>query len=119
VVYAALDGARPATTSPDLIARVIRGQIGFGGLLLSDDLSMEALKGSLGERAEASLAAGCDVALHCNGKAAEMEAVAAAVGPLTAEAQRRIAAGRARLGRPEAVDQAALQRRLDGLMNNA
>jgi hypothetical protein len=48
-----------------------------------------------------------------------MEAVAAAVGPLTAEAQRRIAAGRARLGRPEAVDQAALQRRLDGLMNNA
>ena len=119
VVYAALDGARPATTSPDLIARVIRGQIGFGGLLLSDDLSMEALKGSLGERAEAALAAGCDVALHCNGKAAEMEAVAAAVGPLTAEAQRRIAAGRARLGRPEAVDQAALQRRLDGLMNNA
>ncbi|MGF1632101.1 MAG: beta-N-acetylhexosaminidase [Kiloniellaceae bacterium] len=119
VVYAALDSARPATTSPDVIDRVIRGQIGFDGLLVSDDLSMQALKGSLGERAEAALAAGCDVALHCNGKMVEMEAVAAAVGPLTAEAERRIAAGRALLGRPEAVDQAALQRRLDGLMNVA
>jgi beta-N-acetylhexosaminidase len=101
-----------------LIDEVIRGRIGFDGLLLSDDLSMEALQGSLGERAEASLAAGCDVALHCNGKPAEMEQVAAAVGPLSAAAQRRIAAARARLGRPEAVDQAALQRRLDGLMNS-
>ncbi|MPZ12182.1 MAG: beta-N-acetylhexosaminidase [Kiloniellaceae bacterium] len=119
VVYSALDADRPATTSPSLIAEVIRGQIGFDGLLLSDDLSMEALKGSLGARAEASLAAGCDVALHCNGKAAEMAEVAAAVGPLTAQAQRRIAAARARLARPQAVDQAALRRRLDGLMNNA
>ncbi|MGD1876219.1 MAG: beta-N-acetylhexosaminidase [Kiloniellaceae bacterium] len=119
VVYSALDAERPATTSPGLISGVIRGQIGFDGLLLSDDLSMEALKGGLGERATDSLGAGCDVALHCNGKPEEMEQVAAAVGPLTAEAQRRIAAARARLGRPEAVDQAALQRRLDGLMNPA
>jgi beta-N-acetylhexosaminidase len=79
---------------------------------------MEALKGGLGERAAASLAAGCDVVLHCNGKPAEMEAVAAAVGPMTADAQRRAAAARARLGRSEAVDQVALQRRLDGLMNS-
>jgi beta-N-acetylhexosaminidase len=119
VVYSALDADRPATTSPSLIGEVIRGQIGFDGLLLSDDLSMEALKGSLGARAEASLAAGCDVALHCNGKAAEMAEVAAAVGPLTAQAQRRIAAARTRLASPQAVDQAALRRRLDGLMNNA
>jgi len=119
VVYTALDAERPATTSQGVISGVIRGQIGFDGLLLSDDLSMEALQGSLAERAQASLGAGCDVALHCNGKPEEMEQVAAAVGPLTAEAQRRIAAGRARLGRPEAVDQAALQRRLDGLMNIA
>ena len=118
VVYSALDGGHPATTSRKLIDEVIRGRIGFDGLLLSDDLSMEALQGSLGERAEASLAAGCDVALHCNGKPAEMEQVAAAVGPLSAAAQRRIAAARARLGRPEALDQAALQRRLDGLMNS-
>jgi beta-N-acetylhexosaminidase len=119
VIYSTFDAARPATTSPELVSQVIRGLIGFDGLLLSDDLSMEALKGSLGERAQASVAAGCDVALHCNGKPAEMEQVAAAVAPLTAEAQRRIAAARARLGRPEAVDQAALQRRLDSLMNIA
>src|SRR3546814_6927742 len=72
VVYAALDAERPATTSPRVIEEVIRGQIGFDGVLLSDDLSMEALKGSLGERAGAALAAGCDVALHCNGKPEEM-----------------------------------------------
>ncbi|MEO3430304.1 beta-N-acetylhexosaminidase [Pelagibius sp. CAU 1746] len=119
VVYSALDAERPATTSPGVVSQVIRGEIGFDGLLLSDDLSMEALKGSLGERAEASLGAGCDVALHCNGKPDEMEQVAAAVGPLTAEAQRRIAAGRARLGSPEAVDAAALLRRLEAIMNIA
>ncbi len=117
VVYTALDTERPATTSPRVIAEVIRGEIGFDGLLVSDDLSMEALKGSLGERAAAALGAGCDVVLHCNGKADEMEQVAAAVGPLTAEAGRRIAAGRARLGRPEAVDQAALLRRLEAIMH--
>jgi beta-N-acetylhexosaminidase len=119
VIYTALDDAAPATTSRKVIDNVIRGWIGFDGLLLSDDLSMQALSGSLGERATASLAAGCDVALHCNGKPEEMEQVAVAVGPLTAEAKRRIAAARARLGKPEPVDQAALQRRLDGLMNNA
>src|SRR3546814_14179284 len=83
VVYAALDAERPATTSPRVIEEVIRGQIGFDGVLLSDDLSMEALKGSLGERAGAALAAGCDVALHCNGKPEAMEQVAAAVGALS------------------------------------
>src|SRR3546814_7473156 len=79
VVYAALDAERPATTSPRVIEEVIRGQIGFDGVLLSDDLTMEALKGSLGERAGAALAAGCDVALHCNGKPEEREQVGAAV----------------------------------------
>ena len=119
VIYTALDDTAPATTSRKVIDNVIRGWIGFDGLLLSDDLSMQALSGTLGERAAASLAAGCDVALHCNGKPEEMDQVAAVVGPLTAAAQRRIAAARARLGRPGPVDQAALQRRLDGLMNNA
>jgi beta-N-acetylhexosaminidase len=119
VVYSALDAEQPATTSRRLVDTVIRGQIGFDGLLLSDDLSMEALRGSLGQRAEAAIAAGCDVALHCNGKPEEMEQVAAAIGPLTAEAQRRVVAARDRLGRPPAVDRMALQRRLDGLMNNA
>lgn len=119
VIYSALDAEAPATTSRKVVDNVIRGWIGFDGLLLSDDLSMEALSGSLGERAAASLAAGCDIALHCNGKPEEMEQVAAAVGPMSEAAQRRAAAARARLGRPGPVDQAALQRRLDGLMNNA
>ena len=117
VVYSALDPDRPATTSPGVISQVIRGEIDFDGLLLSDDLSMEALQGSLGERAAASLAAGCDVVLHCNGEPAEMEQVAAAVGPLSAEAQRRVAAARDRLGPAAPVDRAALLRRLEAIMN--
>jgi beta-N-acetylhexosaminidase len=89
VVYSAIDPDAPATTSKKLIDEIIRGYIGFSGLLMSDDLSMEALAGSLGERAWASLAAGCDVVLHCNGRMAEMEAVAREVPALGGEAQRR------------------------------
>ena len=107
----------PATTSPILIRDVIRGQIGFSGLLLSDDLSMQALSGTPGQRAQDALAAGCDIALHCNGKLDEMEAVAGAVGPLSLEAAARIAAGRARLGGPaEAGEMAALNSRLKRLL---
>jgi beta-N-acetylhexosaminidase len=117
VVYSAIDDERPATTSPILIRDVIRGQIGFSGLLLSDDLSMQALSGTLGQRAQDALAAGCDIALHCNGKLDEMEAVAGAVGPLSLEAAARIAAGRARLGGPaEAGEMAALNSRLKRLL---
>ena len=117
VVFTALDPDNPATTSGRVIAEVLRGHIGFQGLLLSDDLSMEALEGTLGERAGRALAAGCDVALHCNGKPEEMEQVAEAAPALTAAALARIAAGRKRLGTPESVDPALLQRRLDLLMN--
>jgi beta-N-acetylhexosaminidase len=117
VVYSAIDGERPATTSPIMIGQVIRGSIGFDGLLLSDDLSMQALAGSLAERAGDSLAAGCDIVLHCNGKMDEMEAVAGAVGPLSPEARRRAAAARARLGAAvEPGEMAALAARLDTLL---
>ena len=77
VVYTAFDPGLPATTSPLVIERVIRGAIGFDGLLMSDDLSMQALSGTLGERARDSFAAGCDLVLHCNGDMAEMRLVAA------------------------------------------
>jgi beta-N-acetylhexosaminidase len=97
VVYAALDKGRPATTSPAVIGEVIRRRIGFGGLLITDDLSMNALSGSLGERAEAAFAAGCDMALHCNGRLAEMREVVAAAPALAGEAARRAAAAVARL----------------------
>lgn len=96
VRYEAFDRQAPATTSKSVIRRVIRGTIGFDGVLISDDLSMAALGGGVGERAQAALAAGCDVVLHCNGVRAEMEAVAACVSPLDARAQ-------ARLGRAEAM----------------
>lgn len=92
VVYAAVDPDRPATTSPVVVGEVIRRRIGFDGLLITDDLSMNALSGSLGERAGAAFAAGCDVALHCNGKLAEMREVVAATPALTGEAARRAAA---------------------------
>ena len=68
---------------------VIRGAIGFNGLLMSDDLSMKALSGSIRDRAEAVIRAGSDVALHCNGDLAEMEAAASGVPVLAAEAARR------------------------------
>src|SRR5262249_23059349 len=96
VVYASIDEKRPATLSPRVIDIAIRGAIGFSGLLVSDDLSMQALGGGLGSRAARALAAGCDVALHCNGKLAEMTEIATAIGALSPAALERIAAAEAR-----------------------
>src|SRR6201996_1076565 len=76
VVYDSIDPQRPATTSPKVIRDVIRGEIGFDGLLMSDDLSMQALEGPLGSRAKAALFAGCDIVLHCNGDMDEMKQIA-------------------------------------------
>jgi beta-N-acetylhexosaminidase len=76
VVFSAFDPAHPATTSATMIERVIRGVIGFQGLLMSDDVSMNALAGSVAERTRAIVAAGCDMVLHCNGRLDEMREVA-------------------------------------------
>lgn len=89
VVFTALDAHAPATTSPVVVGEVIRGTLGFDGLLFTDDLSMNALTGSLRERAEAAFAAGCDIGLHCNGDMAEMQAVAAAAPVLSGKARER------------------------------
>lgn len=96
VVFTALDASAPATTSAVIVREVIRGSIGFQGLLMSDDLSMGALSGSLGQRTRAALAAGCDIALHCNGEMNEMRAVAEAAPELTGRAARRAEAALAR-----------------------
>jgi beta-N-acetylhexosaminidase len=113
IVYEAVDPAQPATLSAKVIAEVIRGEIGFDGVLVSDDLSMQALGGSLGERASRALEAGCDVVLHCNGQLDEMREVAASAGPLGAAAIRRVADGEARRQwHVEAIDRAALEARL-------
>ena len=96
VVYTALDPDNPATTSATVIRDTIRGGIGFKGLLMSDDLSMKALRGGLAERTRAALAAGCDLVLHCNGDMAEMAAVAAETTMLAGESLARSEAALAR-----------------------
>jgi beta-N-acetylhexosaminidase len=102
VLYSAFDAGAPATTSRTVISEVIRGDIGFDGLLISDDLSMKALGGDLAGRARGALDAGCDVVLHCNGDSGEMEAVAAGARDLAGRAGER---ARTALGRrPEAVE---------------
>ncbi len=105
VVYRAIDPTGPATTSRKVIRRVIRGAIGFGGLLMTDDLSMHALSGDFGDRTRAALSAGCDVVLHCNGRMDEMIAIAGAVKPLAGAGRRRAEAALARIARnPEPFD---------------
>jgi beta-N-acetylhexosaminidase len=116
VVYEAIDPQRPATTSPKVIRDVIRGEIGFDGLLLSDDLSMQALSGSYSARARAALFAGCDLVLHCNGRMEEMREVAAEVKPLEDAALKRAEAARAHLVEPEAFDSEGAERRLADLL---
>ncbi len=99
--YRAIDAAAPATCSAGLIRGVVRGEIGFRGLLISDDLGMKALEGDFGARARAALAAGCDLVLHCSGEPGEMEAVMAATPMLGAAALDRLARGEAlRLSAP-------------------
>jgi beta-N-acetylhexosaminidase len=119
VVFTAFDPVLPATTSATMIREVIRGFIGFDGLLMSDDVSMGALSGSIGERTRASIAAGCDVVLHCNGRLDEMRAVAAEAPELAGEAARRAAAALASRKAPAAIDLAAARREFDALMKQA
>jgi beta-N-acetylhexosaminidase len=109
VRYSAIDAEHPATTSPAVIDEVIRGAIGFDGLLMSDDISMKALSGSLGERTTAALAAGCDLVLHCNGVLAEMEAVAANVLRLEGRTLARLKTALAVLQRSEPFEQQVAQ----------
>jgi beta-N-acetylhexosaminidase len=90
LVIEAVDPARAASVSPAVIGDLIRGALRFDGVLASDDISMQALGGSLGERTRALLAAGCDLVLHCNGVLAEMREVAAAAAPLTGDARMRL-----------------------------
>jgi len=117
VVFTAIDPDHPATLSPRVIGEVIRGAIGFDGVLISDDLSMGALGGGLGDRAAQAMAAGCDLALHCNADRAEMEAVAEHTPALSDVAQTRIARGEAlRLGSRRAFNRAAAEARFAELV---
>lgn len=115
IVFAAYDDDHPATQSPEMI-RLIREEIGFSGLLLTDDLNMQALSGTLAERAARSLDAGCDIALHCKGDLAEMQAVAAVAGPLRPDSEARAKAALAARQAPDSVDIAALEADLASIL---
>ena len=104
VVYQAIDPNRPATTSARVVHSVIRGEIGFRGLLISDDLSMAALQGPLGMRTKAAMLAGCDIALHCNGQLDEMKEVAREAKTLSRAALRRAEDALAQLRHPASLD---------------
>ncbi len=98
IVFEAWDAARPATMSPTVIEAIIRGQIGFDGLLMSDDLDMKALDGDVADRAAGCVAAGCDVALNCWGRMDEMVAIAGKLPAMTAQAHTRLARAMATIG---------------------
>ena len=119
VLYDAIDDKRPATTSKKCI-RVIRETIGFDGLLICDDLSMNALSGALNKRARDSLKAGCDVLLHCNGQMDQMVQVVAEAPRLKGNALRRTHAAFSRiLGTPEPLDPVAARARFDAALARA
>jgi beta-N-acetylhexosaminidase len=119
VVFSALDPAQPATTSATIIERVIRTGIGFQGLLMSDDVSMNALAGSIAERTRAIVAAGCDMVLHCNGKLDEMREVAAQTPLLAGHALQRANAALASRKAPRPFDRDAARLELDALIARA
>ncbi len=119
VVFSAFDPVHPATTSATMIERVIRGVIGFQGLLMSDDVSMNALAGSIAERTAALAAAGCDMVLHCNGKLDEMREVARETPGLSGEAQRRASRALSSRKAPLPFDRTAARAELDALIERA
>ncbi|MEO0607682.1 MAG: beta-N-acetylhexosaminidase [Pseudomonadota bacterium] len=126
VIFEAFDRDLPTTISPTVISETIRGRIGFQGLLMTDDLGMDALGGTLADRGARALAAGCDVLLHCSGFVtapdailSEMQEVASAAGTLAGPALARAQAADAAVAAPEAFDTEAAWARFGQLMSGA
>ena len=107
IVYSDIDPVRPATTSPIVMGEIVRGFIGYDGLVMSDDLSMKALGGSFSGRTADALKAGCDLVLHCNGDMDEMQQVVDAALPLDAEGLRRYHRALDMLGAPKPMNREA------------
>jgi beta-N-acetylhexosaminidase len=116
VVFADIDPQAPASTSAIVTRDIVRGHIGFDGLLMSDDLSMRALTGSLRDRAEAVIRAGSDLALHCNGDLAEMRGVAEGVPPLAGKALQRFERALAAACHTEPFDHDEAEAALQGVL---
>lgn len=119
VVFESIDSQRPATTSPKVIREIVRGQIGFDGLLISDDVSMSALSGPISTRARAALFAGCDIVLHCNGSMEEMVDVAREATLLEGQVLKRAEHALSEIRQVEALDVEAAQTRLNQLMEGS
>lgn len=115
VVFTAIDPENPATTSRKVIDGVIRDEIGFGGLLLSDDTSMNALAGTIGERAANIIAGGCDIVLHCNGHMDEMQQVVANVPALQGKSLERAVRVVDGFPKADAADEAAIRSEFDAM----
>lgn len=119
IVYRAIDPDNPATTSPKLISEVIRGEIGFDGLLMSDDVSMKALSGDFASRTDAIFAAGCDVVLHCNGAMEEMVPVASNTPVLSGKSAERAQAALGRGSRLDDSEETAIRSQFEELVQAA
>lgn len=119
IVFTAIDPTEPATISRKVIDEIIRGHIGFDGLLMSDDTSMNALKGTIGERAARIVGGGCDIILHCNGLMDEMKAVVKEAIPLAGEALRRAKAVEAGFAAADGADEEKLRAEFHGLLPGA
>ena len=117
VVFTAFDPVLPATTSAMMVREVIRGSIGFEGLLMTDDISMGALAGSIAERSRAALAAGCDLVLHCNGKMDEMRQVAAEAPELSGASLQRAERALHARRKPSALDVEAARREFAAMID--
>lgn len=115
IVFSDIDAGRPATTSSSMMT-LIREEIGFDGLIMTDDISMEALSGSVDARAAASLEAGCDLVLHCNGERPDMVAIAKRCGAMTQDAKMRADRALSLRRAPEPIDIAALDAELEALL---
>ncbi|MDR6819079.1 beta-N-acetylhexosaminidase [Neorhizobium sp. 2083] len=116
IVFTAIDPDEPATISRKVIDEIIRGHIGFDGLLMSDDTSMNALKGTIGERAARIVGGGCDIVLHCNGVMDEMKAVVKEAIPLAGDALRRARAVEAAFGAGDGLSEEAVRAEFHGLL---
>jgi beta-N-acetylhexosaminidase len=116
VVYTAIDKTAPATLSKKVILSVIRKQIGFRGLLMTDDLSMKALTGSYADKTRRALDAGCDIVLHCNGEMVQMEEVAAAAGVLKGKALSRAKAALKAARKPQLFDRKMALKDLEAVL---
>jgi beta-N-acetylhexosaminidase len=115
VIYSAIDALHPATTSPAVIEDIIRGEMGFDGLLMSDDVSMQALSGDFRDRTDAIFAAGCDVVLHCNGVMDEMRLVAGQTPVLMDKAEMRAQMALLKRERPDSMGESAARQEFASL----